>query len=169
MELVANGGILPQYQAPSVVENSAKASPRRKGVRQGAALFFLAAVLTPLFAVLHEYLRFPELFIALSAVIGFIGGALRVIFALIFEEGAPKVIQLNPGTQQPLFTPYQQPVPQPRAVADANRARPLPPQPPPAPAQNWRRSDTSELVNRPPSVTEHTTKLLDKQDKEEPQ
>jgi hypothetical protein len=170
LELVANGGVLPQYQAPSAAEKTPKASPRRRGVQQGAALVFLAAVLTPLFAVLHEYLGTPELFIALSAVIGFIGGTLRVIYALIFEEGAQKVVYLDPNTHQPLFSPYQQPVPQARPVMDANRARQLPPQPPAAPApQNWRRPDTSELVNRPPSVTENTTKLLDKQDKEEPQ
>ncbi|HYO91063.1 MAG TPA: hypothetical protein VEQ40_05475 [Pyrinomonadaceae bacterium] len=167
IELVANGGVLPQYQAPSAIEKTPKASPRRKGVQQGAALVFLAAVLTPLFAVLYEYLRFPEIFVALSAVIGFIGGTLRVIYALIFEEGAQKIVYLNPNTQQPLFSPYQQAAPQPRPLAEPNRARPLPPQTA-TPAQGWRRPDTAELVNKPPSVTENTTKLLDIQDKEEP-
>lgn len=164
MELVANGGVIPQYQPPS--EGTRKVSPRRKGVQQGFALIFLAAVLTPFFAVLHEYLGFPDIFIALSAVIGFIGGALRVIYALIFEEGAQKVIYLNAHPQQPVFSPYQQSTPMPRPLAEANRARPLPPQQS-APIQGWRRPNTSELIN-PPSVTENTTKLLDKQDKEEP-
>jgi hypothetical protein len=165
VELVANGGVIPQYQPPS--EFPRKVSPRRKGVQQGVALIFLAAVLTPLFAVLHEYLGFPDLFIALTAVIGFIGGVLRVVYALIFEEGAQKVVYLNPQTQQPLFSPYQQPVPQqPKPFADVPRARPLPPQQS-TPAQGWRRPNTAELVN-PPSVTENTTKLLGKQDKEEP-
>lgn len=164
LELMANGGVVPQYQPPSEVTRNV--SPRRKGVQQGFALIFLAAVLTPLFAVLHEYIRFPDIFIALSAVIGFIGGALRVIYALIFEEGAQKVVYLNAPAQQPLLSPYQQPVAQPRPFADANRARPLPPQQS-APPQGWRRPNTSELIN-PPSVTENTTKLLDKQDREEP-
>lgn len=166
MELMANGGFVPQYQPPSDVPRPV--SPRRKGVQQGFALIFLAAVLTPLFAVLYEYIRFPEIFTALSAVIGFIGGALRVIYALIFEEGAQKVVYLNAPAQpqQPLFSPYQQPVPQPRPLADASRARPLPPQQS-TPAQGWRRPNTSELVT-PPSVTENTTRLLDKQEKEEP-
>lgn len=168
MELVANGGVLPQPHSPSVMDSTPKASPRRKGVQQGAALVFLAAVLTPLFAVLHEYLRFPEIFIALSAVIGFIGGTLRVIYALIFEEGAQKVVYLNPNKQQPLFSPYQQPAAQPRPLADVSRVRPLPPQAA-SPAPNWRRPDTAELVKNPPSVTENTTRLLDKQDKEEQQ
>jgi hypothetical protein len=166
MELVANGGVLPQYQPPSGLENKPRVSPRRKGIQQGVALIFLAAVLTPFFAALHEYVGFPELFIALTAILGFIGGFLRVIYALIFEEGAQKVIYLNSNPQQPVFSPYQQPVPQQRSFADANRVRPLPP-PQSTPAQGWHRPNTSELVT-PPSVTENTTKLLGKQDKEEP-
>lgn len=166
MELMANNGVMPQYQPPS--ELPRQVSARRKGVQQGFALIFLAAVLTPFFAVLHEYAGFPEIFIPLSAVIGFIGGALRVLYALVFEEGAQKVVYLNaPQQQQPLFTPYQQPVAQPRPLAEPHRARPLPPQQS-APAPGWRRPNTSELVT-PPSVTENTTRLLDKQDKEESQ
>ncbi|MBD0372760.1 MAG: hypothetical protein ICV60_18090 [Pyrinomonadaceae bacterium] len=157
MELLANGGVIPQYQPPS--ETSRKLSPRRKGVQQGVALIFLAAVLTPFFAVLNSYLGFPEIFSSLTAVIGFIGGALRVIYALLFEEAGPKqpkVVYLDSN-------PQQQPAPRP--LSDAPRARPLPP-PQSVPVPNWRRPDTAELVNKPPSVTENTTKLLDKKETE---
>lgn len=172
MELLANGGVTPEYQPPS--ETPRRLSPRRKGVQQGVALIFLAAVLTPLFAVLNSYLGFPELFASLTAVIGFIGGAMRVIYALLFEEAGPKtpkVVYLNANQQQqPVISPYQQPpaaAPAPRPFADVPRARPLPPQQS-MPAPNWRRPDTAELINNPPSVTENTTKLLGKNDKEEP-
>lgn len=161
IELVANGGIIPQYQPPS--ETSLKVSPRRKGVQQGVALVFLAAVLTPLFGVLNSYLNFPEIITALTAIIGFIGGALRILYAAIFEEGAQKIVYVNAGQPQASMPAYQ---PQPRAVIDVNRGRALSPQTGP-PASNWRRPDTAELV-RPPSVTENTTKLLDKKEKEEP-
>lgn len=161
MELMANGGLIPQSQQPA--ETGLKVSPRRKGVQQGFALIFLAAVLTPLFAVLNNYLNFPELFIALSAIIGFIGGTLRVLYALIFEEGAQKIIYLSAQQQQAVYPAYQQP---PRPVLDASRARPLPPQQS-VPVPGWRRPDTAELIN-PPSVTENTTKLLDKKEREEP-
>ena len=163
MELMANGGVIPQYEAPS--EATPKVSPRRRGVQQGVALVFLAAVLTPLFAVLNSYLNFPELLIALAAIIGFIGGPLRILYAAIFEEGAPqKVVYVNQS--QPGIPAHTQPPPQPqRAVVDANRGRSLPPQQS-VPVSNWRRPDTSELVH-PPSVTENTTKLLDKRENEE--
>jgi hypothetical protein len=162
VELLATGGVPPQSQPQG--ETMPTVSPRRKGVQQGFALIFLAAVLTPLFGVLNGYLNFPEIFIALSAVIGFIGGALRVIYALIFEEGAPRVVYVN-SNQAPSFPAYQQPPLRP--FADAPRGRPaLPPQQS-APAQSWRRPDTAELQH-PPSVTENTTKLLEKREQEEP-
>jgi hypothetical protein len=162
MELLASGGTLPQSKPQG--ETTPTVSRRRKGVQQGFALIFLAAVLTPLFAVLHEYLNFPELFIALTAVIGFIGGALRVIYALIFEEGAPRVVYVN--SNQVAGVPlYQQP--QLRPFADAPHGRPVLPPQQSAPAPNWRRPDTAEL-HHPPSVTENTTKLLEKREKEEP-
>lgn len=162
MEVLSNGGLLPQYQPPSS-DNQTKVSPRRKGVQQGVALIFLAAVLTPLFAVLHEYLGFPELFVALVAVVGFIGGPLRLLYAAILEEGAPKrAYMLPPQQPQPVMPVFQQPS---RTFDEMNRGRaPLPPHQS-VPAPQWRRPDTSELVT-PPSVTENTTRLLDK--KEEP-
>jgi hypothetical protein len=163
-ELVANGGIIPRYQPPP--ETPSKVSPRRRGVQQGVALIFVAAVLTPLFAALNSYLGFPEIFIALTAIIGFIGGALRILYAAIFEEAAPKQVYLNNGQRQPAFPAYQ-PSSAPRPVADVNRVRPLPPQQQSAPVTNWRRPDTAEL-HKPPSVTENTTKLLEQTDQEEP-
>lgn len=164
-ELMANGGIIPQYQPPSETP-ARKVSPRKRGMQQGMLLIFLATVLTPLFAVLNAYLNFPEIFTTLAAIIGFIGGAMRVIYALLFEEGAPKApVYVNAGLPQQGLPLYSQPVPQ---ALDANRARTLPPpQSTPTPVSNWRRPDTSELV-RPPSVTENTTKLLDRREQEEP-
>lgn len=158
-ELLQTGGVLPQAQLPE----GQRISPRRKGVQQGVALIFLAVVLTPLFGVLNGYLNFPEIFVALSAIIGFIGGPLRILYAAIFEEGAQKIVYVNAQQQPQGFPAYQQP----RAMADVNRGRALPPQQS-IPVPGWRRPDTSELAH-PPSVTENTTKLLDKVDeKDEP-
>jgi hypothetical protein len=163
-ELLATGGVIARHEPPSSSEPK-KISPRRKGVQQGVALIFLAAVLTPLFGALNAYLNFPELFAALTAIIGFIGGFLRILYAAIFEEGAPKILYLNPN-QQVVFPAYQQPAQPGRALGDSqNRGNLLPPQQG-APVPRWRRPDTAEL-SRPPSVTENTTKLLDKIDEEE--
>lgn len=162
VELVSNGGIIPQYQpAPE----GPKVSPRRKGVQQGVALIFIAVVLTPLFAALNSYLGFPEIFAALAAIIGFIGGPLRILYAAIFEEGAQKIVYVNSNQQQAGFPVYHQPPPQ-RAIGDINRVGALPPQQS-MPVSNWRRRpDTSESA-QPPSVTENTTKLLEKRESNE--
>lgn len=162
-ELVASGGVIPQSQPPT---DAPKISPRRKGVQQGVALIFLAVVLTPLFAVLNNYLNFPEIFAALTAIIGFIGGPLRILYAAIFEEGAQRIVYVNSHQQQPGFPVYHSPPPPPRAMGDINRGNALPPQQS-VPVSNWRRRpDTAELA-QPPSVTENTTKLLDKRESNE--
>lgn len=156
-ELLSTGGVIPQYQPPAA-DTQPKISPRRKGVQQGVALIFLAAVLAPLFAALNEFTGFPELFAVMVAIIGFIGGPLRIIYATILEEGAPKKVYMTPH-QQPVMPAFQPPQ---RDSGDMSMGRALPPQQSVPPPQ-WRRPDTSELMNRP-SVTENTTKLLDKQE-----
>jgi len=161
MELLVNGGILPQ---PQPAGDKPKMSPRRKGVQQGVALIFLGIVLTSLLGVLSSYLDFPEIFVAMSAIIGFVGGPLRVLYALIFEEGEQKIVYINPQQQQAAFPPYQQPA---RPLGDVNRSRALPPQQR-SPVPGWRRPDTAELVQPPGSVTDNTTKLLNKRENEEP-
>jgi hypothetical protein len=91
----------------------------------------------------------------LAAIICFIGGPLRMFYAAVFEEGAPRPIQAF-GPPIPMHMP-QQFMPQAQNPA-------LPP-PPVRQVPSWRtRPTTAELAN-PPSVTENTTRLLDKEDR----
>src|SRR3989442_15405720 len=86
MHLLATGGTLPVDQFE---EGSREISPRKKGVRQGAALLLSGAVLVPLLAVLDKYTGLNlEIFTALAAVILFIGGPFRMVYAGPFEGGA---------------------------------------------------------------------------------
>src|SRR5713226_2420517 len=71
MHLLATGGTLPGFQLD---EGPREMSPRKKGVRQGAAVFLTGVVLVPLLAVLNKYIDLPEIFVALAAVIFFISG-----------------------------------------------------------------------------------------------
>ena len=89
------------------------------------------------------------------AIICFIGGPLRMLYAAVFEEGAPRPLRpYGPPTPMPVH-PQQFGPPQQRPALT----------PPPARAQGgWRRPNTAELAN-PPSVTENTTRLLDKEDR----
>src|SRR6266404_2999755 len=62
--------------------------------KQGALLMLIGAILVPIFGVMAGFApgRLDNLFgffAALSAVICFLGGPLRMLFAAIFEEGAP--------------------------------------------------------------------------------
>src|SRR2546421_12467165 len=99
MHLLAHGGMLPRYQAP---EGARAISPRRKGVKQGASLMLIGAILVPILGVMSGFApgRLENVFAffaAISALICFVGGPLRMLFASIFEEGAPKY-QFTPSS-----------------------------------------------------------------------
>lgn len=156
MVLLAHGGSFPQYQAPP---GEKTISPRRKGVKQGALLMLIGAVIVPLLAVLANFapgrIGTPfEFFAAAAAILCFVGGPLRMLFAAIFEEGAPTSQLMSPP-----FYPQRAIPPQPARVS----ALP-PPAVNPATAP-WRRPQTAEILP-PPSVTDHTTRLLDKSEPE---
>ena len=153
MQLLAHGGMLPFYEPPG----EKTISPRRRGVKQGASLMLLGALIVPVFGVLSAFApgRLDNVFAffaALSAVLCFLGGPLRMLFAAIFEEGAPASHHLTPQTS------YRVPPAMPPARAPA-----LPPAAAANPASQWRqRPDTGEIHPRA-SVTDSTTQLLDRE------
>ena len=156
LQLLSNGGSLPVYRSP---DEPIPISPRRKGVKQGGVLLLSGALLVPILGMFASYgsSAFLEILAALAAIICFIGGPLRMIFAGLFEEGAPKPVRVY-GAPAPVHMPQQF---VPHAPSPA-----LPP-PPVRPQPGWRtRPNTAELVN-PPSVTENTTRLLEKEDRTE--
>src|SRR2546421_10958397 len=99
MQLLAHGGMLPVYQEPA---GEKQISPRRRGVKQGAMLMLLGALIVPIFGVMSGFApgRLENVFAffaAMSAIVCFVGGPLRMLFAAIFEEGAPKY-QFTPSS-----------------------------------------------------------------------
>jgi hypothetical protein len=154
IQLLSNGGALPAYRS---ADEPVQISPRRKGVKQGGLLLLSGALLVPILAMFASFSSavFPQMLAILAALICFIGGPLRMLFAAVFEEGAPKPYrQFGPPVQMHVQQQFMPPV--------QNPALPPPParQPP-----SWRtRPTTAELAN-PPSVTENTTRLLDKEDR----
>ena len=156
LQLLSNGGSLPVYRTPD--EQPVPVSARRKGVKQGGQLLLSGAVLVPVLGIFASYSNstFLEMLTALAAIICFMGGPLRMLFAAVFEEGAPKPVRMyGPGPMQ-----------MPQQFAPHMSSPALPP-PPVRPQPSWRtRPNTAELVN-PPSVTENTTRLLDKEDRTE--
>lgn len=101
IQLLANGGQLPVYAAgPEANE----ISPRKKGVRQGGMLLLLGVVAVPALGVLYNWtdINLFGFLTALAAVLLFIGGPLRMLFAALFEEGARRPMLPSPYLQQPL-------------------------------------------------------------------
>ena len=156
MHLLAHGGMLPRYDLPA---GEKMISPRRKGVKQGVTLMLIGALAVPIFGVMAGFApgRISDVFgffAALTAVICFLGGPLRMLFAAIFEEGAKP----QGYVAAPSYIPPAMPAPQVRVSA-------LPPTQA-ASTEPWRqRPQTAEMMP-PSSVPDHTTKLLEKSEPE---
>ena len=151
-ELVANEGVIPER---FVQAKSGKNSPKKRGIKQGAIVRLVGTMLiVPLLAVISAEFDISPALVALAAIISFVGGLLRIIYAAMFEssEAADKTLEENVIDTSRRFLNKKQ-------TADA-----LPPQQsiptsayiPRTPGQ-WR--DTNDL--QPSSVTDHTTKLLE--------
>lgn len=149
-ELLASGGV-PRVQEASPPQMS----PRRRGVRQGAALFLTGAVLVPILAVLADEIRLPDLFVALGGIICFLGGIVRMLYAAIFEEGGK-------SWAAKVAPPYVAPSAPLQVSAPARHAA-LPPQQSAPVGENMPRRAVTAQFLEPPSVVEETTRLLDKQ------
>jgi hypothetical protein len=140
-EWLADGGVPAGRGGETLVSPP---SPRRKGIRRGAKLMFLSGVLIPVFFVLSIAAGNPgPLIIPLT--IFFVGLSLMLYARLFGEEISPVK-----GQQAP---PY--------GLGTTSGGSALPP------ASNIgvhgvgrQQVRTAELA-QPPSVTEHTTKLLD--------
>ena len=156
MHVLAHGGMLPSYPEPT---GEKTISPKRRGVKQGVLLMLIGVLLVPILGVMAAFAPGPlenvfAFFAALTALICFVGGPLRMLFAALFEEGVKP--QYVPGST---YVPPVLPV-QPARVSAL---------PPPAvnSTQPWRqRPETAEIL-QPPSVTDHTTKLLEKTEEKE--
>lgn len=144
-ELLATGNISPTLDKGS---RKPRQSPRRQGVRQGVILLFISMVFMPLITFLGkpqgEFL--PMMFL--------MAGLMRILYAVIFQEGAPR------KKKQDSSLPYIAPITSDQLGTETRRSALSASQIVPASVFSARRMDTAEMVS-PPSVTEHTTKLLD--------
>jgi len=153
MHLLTHGGMLPHFQQAA---GEKEISPRRRGVKQGALLMLIGAVLVPLMGVFSAFapgrleIMF-EFFTALAAILCFVGGPLRMFYAAIFEEGAARRQFAAPSSYAPPAI-----LPPPAARVSALRPQTI------NAASSWpARPQTAEIF-QPPSVTDHTTRLLEK-------
>jgi hypothetical protein len=154
LSLLTSGGVPAQSETSGQPK---KLSPRSRGYRQGALLIMIGIILTPILGILTD-IGMPEVLVALTAVICFMGGFTRMIYARIFEEKSEQAASHS-------LPSYAAPATHTQFGPGVARPSALPPQRS-VPASGWRTpNDTAEVV-APPSVTENTTRLLD--DKAEP-
>jgi len=149
--VLASGGAVPaQFPQPASYK---ELSPRSKGVRQGAVLMLSTFLIVPVMAILTATLfqGIGHVVVPLAAVVCFVGGILRMLYALLMEDARPPVsgdagaYYPAPGAPQIDRPPHHAALPSP-----AN------------PAAGWRPRPTTAEIYQPPSVTENTTRLLDK-------
>jgi len=145
--VIATGGTLP---TANVQKGYQQLSPRSKGIRQGALLMLSTMLLVPLVAIISVFfLGNPEVIVPITALTCFVGGLLRICYALLMEEAnAPVTVGPMPAVPPAQFAQPVRNAALPSATA--------------TPAGGWRpRPNTAELY-QPPSITENTTRLLDK-------
>jgi hypothetical protein len=153
-DLLNHQGVLPyQMQQPPPVMMSPLPLPisqRKKGMKNGAKLMFISAVLTPIFfAFAVGVADHPGPLIVPFTV--FLAGLCWMVYSAIFGEDYA-IPQTSKPPQQFVNPPPQFTTNPPRsALSGADNYVNMPPP----------RINTSEIVN-PPSVTEHTTNLLEK-------
>ncbi len=139
-ELLPTDGVLQNYQSPS--ENLSLY--RRITSQVGAKLIFLSVVLVPVAVLIGLAFDTPAFLIPL--LILFLTGLIQILYVQIF--GKKDWFAMRPGETKNLN------------AADAKLNLPAP-QTAPVPLLEIRSLDTNEIIAPPPSVTDHTTKLLE--------
>lgn len=140
-EWLAGGG--PPEKRRETVKTST-ASPRRKGIRRAAKLMFFSGVLFPVFLVIS--LAVDEGGPMAIPIILFFVSLVMMLYARLFSD------KYAPGISQAAQTSALGSIP--------SRSSLPPPTSIPIPAAGRQQVRTNELA-QPPSVTEHTTRLLD--------
>ncbi|RMG01057.1 MAG: zinc ribbon domain-containing protein [Acidobacteria bacterium] len=115
-------------------------SSKKKGIKQGVFMMLLTLIIVPLLALVLADTSLGEILIPSSALILFIGGILRIIYAIMFEDKSENFPSpfFPSNTMSSEFIDH-----------GASHQKSL-----------EFKADTSELIT-PASVTEDTTKLLE--------
>lgn len=141
-QIVRNGGALTGLEA----EAKGQLSPRQKGIRWGVILMIISVLLVPISAMMTALQEdFAVLFIPTFLI--FVIGLVRLLHAYLLGQTTPK-------EGKSLFSRKkagQLPEAQPSALPAGHSI----------PVTAWRQPvNTSEMVQPPPTVTDHTTRLL---------
>ena len=138
-DLVASGGIAATQQTGVLGDPD---SPRQRGVKLGLFIFLLSLVIVPILIMIAVALNLKGFLPIIGLFLLGGGGILRMAYALLFESGVNSTPALSAGDVRSALPPSEStPVPAFRSFA----------------AARW---DTNDLQPEPGSVTDSTTKLL---------
>lgn len=152
-QVVANEGQLPA----SAQTKPTKLSPRARGVRKGLFFFLLSFLVLPIIMLITIATDHEPFVLFAAAVIFIVGGLLRAAYALMFESPVevPLGIPAAHGHNQPQTISSGDPNALPEASTIPAAAYSAPPE-----TGMWR--DTNDLQKTPHSITDSTTKLLER-------
>lgn len=147
-ELLKTGGAVPETPA------GGPRSPRSRGIRMGIFMFLLMFVVAPIVGLIATFgLGIDPWPVGVVVTLLGLGGLLRIVYALMFESKLPQALnesraarELNPSSVN-LVTSA---LPPQRDLAASEYVSPR--------AGVWRETET----DGPASVTDNTTKLLEK-------
>ena len=140
-QLVSSGGALAGFDP----EAKGQLSPRQKGVRWGAILMIISALLVPLAAVMTAMKGdFFVLFFPVFLV--FVFGLARLLHAYLLAPSTPTENESSLAAKT-------------KHLPDAHAS--ALPAGQDIPITTWRQPVNTSEMAQPPSVTDHTTKLLD--------
>lgn len=152
-EVMANNGIVPTKQGGIAGQTD---SPRRRGIKLGAFIFFLTFILVPITAVISITFNLKPILPALAVFLFGGGGILRMVYALMFESTQSKTLGTGLQTAFPQSMPDQRYEPQ--LIAASAQVESY------SPPRQGKWMDTNELAHERHSVTDNTTKLLSSED-----
>jgi hypothetical protein len=119
-------------------------------------LMLSTLLIVPLSAIFSVFiLGHPQIIVPLVAISLFVGGLLRIIYALMMEDAVPQEdFESIAGYAPPAVPQFARPGHNAALPPAAVNATP-----------SWRaHPNTAEIYQPPPSITENTTRLLDKED-----
>ena len=148
-QIVAQGGVLATTDQALV---KGVTTARNRGLKKGLFIFLLAFLVVPILTIISVALNIEPYAVVMSAILLTVGGMLRAAYALMFESNVPVIGDASSADSL-------------NSISGSLAMGALPPQQAnlyASPAGNWR--DTNDLLDRrPPSVTDSTTKLLQKE------
>ena len=152
-EVVANSGVVPTKKTGLFGSTGSK---KRRGVMQGTFIFLLTFLVVPLLGLVTIAFNLEPFLPAIAVFLLGVGGILRIIYALMFEPGAADLNTFQQGAF-PVAGEHRGALPPSQSTPASVYTSPA--------AGSWR--DTNDLQFQPGSVTDSTTKLLQKEERDD--